>query len=390
MEIRYNPPMRKILINTLLVVVSVLVAYGAGEFLFRLALPHLPRHYLHHQPREIRILAQNTKDGLTPSKDYVAIFGDSYGVGAGDWFIDNGYDRESDFQAAHVIRRLTGRDVVSFAKAGSGNYDGTAIFARNAFMWLRELGVGFPDPATGLIYFYAGNDLTDNERFIRRHYQPEWDMERMFDDGHFATFEAEMDRRYVRGEASRTQDMPLLGNFLSRTVEDMLYRIQKTREGHEGDDSTGEINRAVVGGVQVELPDVMEGPALHLDEQRTDRALRVFERACLKLRQTFPQTRLFIVYIPAPLSCYEFASEQVTFDGGMHMYAPREVTARAEALRQRVRSFAQKEEFGFVDLLGPSRALAHRVLLHGPRDYSHYNRAGYELLAREVVKAMTD
>lgn len=380
--------MRKILVNTLLVVVSVLFAYGAGELMFRFALPLLPRHYLHHQPRDIRILAQNTKDGLVPAEGYVAIFGDSYGVGSGDWFINNGYDRESEFQAAHVIRRLTGREVASFAKAGSGNYDGTAIFARNAFRRLAELGVGFPDPAVGLIYFYAGNDLTDNERFIERHYAPEWDIERIFDDGYFATFEAEMDRRFVTGDALRVQDRPLLGNFLSRTVEDMLYRIQKNREGHEGDDTTGHINRALVGGVEVALPDVMEGPALQLDDARTDHALRIFERASLKLRKDFPDTRLFIVYIPAPLSCYDLVSDRATFDGGTHLYAPQEVTARANALRDRVRDFAGQEGFAFVDLLTPSRALAHRVLLHGPRDYSHYNRAGYELLARQVADAM--
>lgn len=55
--------------------------------------------------QNLRILAQSSKRGLLPN-EYIAIAGDSYAVGAGDWLEEvrkNSFFGSPDYSAAHLI-----------------------------------------------------------------------------------------------------------------------------------------------------------------------------------------------------------------------------------------------------------------------------------------------
>ena len=61
------------------------------------------------------------------SKGYIALTGDSYAVGAGDWLIKaqrSSFFELPDYSVAHLIHKKTGIDVVSFGRAGAGSFDG--------------------------------------------------------------------------------------------------------------------------------------------------------------------------------------------------------------------------------------------------------------------------
>jgi hypothetical protein len=60
--------------------------------LFRVALPYLPVDVRMHLPDIVDVLAQNSKAGYLPH-DYVALLGDSYAEGLGDWLLQQGGDR---------------------------------------------------------------------------------------------------------------------------------------------------------------------------------------------------------------------------------------------------------------------------------------------------------
>lgn len=111
--------LRKIATPIILIVISTALTYLLLElFLFRYFLPILPLNthvYLHEG---IRALAQSSKRSTIP-KDYIALVGDSYAQGFGDWFLNSNKNSNSDFHSAHIIHKRTGNDVLSFATGGS-------------------------------------------------------------------------------------------------------------------------------------------------------------------------------------------------------------------------------------------------------------------------------
>src|SRR5262249_28303025 len=73
------------------------------------------------------------------------------------------------FGPADVLHSLTGRDVVSFGRGGSSNAEGLVrqparILAGSRCMIFPTL----PEPAQILAFFYAGNDIQDNLRFLAK------------------------------------------------------------------------------------------------------------------------------------------------------------------------------------------------------------------------------
>lgn len=123
-----------------------------------------------------RVLAQSSKRGAIP-RDYVAIVGDSYALGAGDWLVEvrrrlrRSGQRWANpgFGSQHALRESLGRDVVSLGRAGAGNLSG---WLAHPVSWIRfthgSLLCRAGPPDLIVAYFYAGNDLGDNLGELRR------------------------------------------------------------------------------------------------------------------------------------------------------------------------------------------------------------------------------
>src|SRR6266446_4565908 len=107
-------------LNLLLAVASTACAYAIIELLFfRLFLPYLSLNLMIHLPDTAGVLVQNSKSGFVPH-DYVALLGDSYAEGVGDWLWQAHANRAKPYHSANVIHEATGGDVVSFGRAGAG------------------------------------------------------------------------------------------------------------------------------------------------------------------------------------------------------------------------------------------------------------------------------
>src|SRR5688572_29137633 len=91
------------------------------ELLFvPLALPLTPLRIHAGLPRPLRPLAQPSKLGTVPAR-YVALLGDSYAQGAGDWLLSVNANRNPPFHSADLIHARTRRDVISFGASGAGS-----------------------------------------------------------------------------------------------------------------------------------------------------------------------------------------------------------------------------------------------------------------------------
>src|SRR4029453_18513081 len=98
--------------------------YLFSEFiLFPIFLNRIPLRYHGYLSDSIWILAQSSKDGVIP-EDYVALVGDSYAQGAGDWLLSSYPWTNQDYSSAHVLYRFLNRDVISFGRGRSGSLRG--------------------------------------------------------------------------------------------------------------------------------------------------------------------------------------------------------------------------------------------------------------------------
>src|SRR3954468_18998624 len=157
-----RPSFRAALGNALLLIISVGATYLVASFvIFRFLLPHLSLNLHPHFPDIAEIFAETSKGGTEPG-DYIALLGDSYAEGQGDGLLAAGGDRARSVHSAHVLHRLTGRDVVSLGLGGAGSVQAMVrqparILMGDCFLYPR-----LDPPRQIFVYVYEGNDLEEN------------------------------------------------------------------------------------------------------------------------------------------------------------------------------------------------------------------------------------
>jgi hypothetical protein len=358
------------------------------ELVFRLFLPHLPLTLYSHLPEGARVLGQSSKAASVP-RQYVAVLGDSYAAGAGDWVRATNPRRSEEFHSAHLIHDALGVDVVSFGVNGAGSLRGIVTAPIGQLRYLAELkSVGAPD--VFLVYFYAGNDLNNNLEDLRLRYQPRFAAESLRDPRVFEQFlsvvvgEDELFRRARAG-------VPWIDRFLlGRVAFDTLrhpgnWMFDQTPVTDSG------LNRAVVAGREVGLPDALQSPSLELTEDEVGLGVYVLERSLAYLQKTYPAAQIRVVYVPSPLECYTIVSPKVdiqTYEGRARAYATTALESRARLVTTSVQAAAGRLGMRFVDATPFLRRASETRFVHGPLDWKHYNRAGYQALADAGVAAI--
>src|SRR5215831_1269880 len=155
------------LANGAVSVVSFLLTYLVCEFLFfRFMLPEMSYNIRPHLPDRADFFMQNAKSHYAPH-DYIALLGDSYAAGVGDWLLAGGGLSDKPYHSANVIHDLTGRDVASFGRVSIGSAQ--AMVQRVARILDDDYCYLFPPieaPKDLVVYFYEGNDFSDNYTLI--------------------------------------------------------------------------------------------------------------------------------------------------------------------------------------------------------------------------------
>lgn len=369
------------IVNLLLAIASTLLCYVALEYaVFRFALPYLPIDVRPHLPDMVDVLAQNSKAGYLPH-NYIALLGDSYAEGLGDWLLDNGGDRTKPFHSADVIRQATGRDVVSFGRGGAGSAE--AIVWRTA----RELPASrcsvFPAleaPRQMFVYFYEGNDVEDNDHFL--------DMV----DARYHRTDAEAIDRYLAEDYATTSPwhchVQLAGLMVSMASFAFRYHVLGWPVDNCGT-AAPRANHLIVSDRTIEAPALL-GPAMTPigDDNAIRTGMDVLAHALSWLRRRFAGVPVEVVYIPAALSIYRHAGDTVTYCIGSNIVgtAPTAKVDRNHAfIRDLARDIAGRQDIPFLDATPALRAAASAQVIHGPRDWDHLNEIGYRALGSLVA-----
>ncbi len=376
--------LRALAINALLVLVSTLLSYVVLELLFfRVLLPDArfsPRPFLPETPGA---LVQTTKAGYAPH-DYVAILGDSYAEGVGDEMLHANGDDTKLFHAAHVIHARTGRDVVTFGQGGAGSAEAFVRLPTRAINGSRCMV--FPtieEPAQIFAYFYEGNDIDENLVLSRR-------IAAQYGGTDPAAIDRFLTEDYGRFASWRCHFY--LGDNISRMARFIHeYKVRKTNPFY-----TSETNRNtfLIAGKPTPAPAVL-GPAVAVAPEDIRTAISVFDRSLGWLRQRFARSSIVVVHVPSPLSVYRPATATVTYlaiDGAG--YQPREtesarVAANSDLLCGLVREAAISHGTGFLDARPALRAAADRPI-HGPIDWLHFNRDGYQAFGDLLTRRLPD
>jgi lysophospholipase L1-like esterase len=370
-----------LLANWSLAVVSTILSYFIIEaFFFRVIFPVADPSVRPHLPETPGVLAQSTKAGFVP-RDYIAILGDSMAEGLGDALLAAGENEARAFHAAHVVRELTGRDVVSFGRGGSSSAEG--LVRQPARILAGSQCLLFPtiqEPTRIFAYFYEGNDIQDNltfaakvEKKFGRSDSQAIDQFLSEDYGTFASWRCHL---YLFDIASRMSRF-----FYKYYTGGDPYRVEYTPGG----------SGLLIGESTIDAPAPLDGPAIEVSEADIRSGIMVFDRSLAWLKARFPAIPITVTYIPTALSIYQLTGPTYRYsieprDDGKSDWATAEQIARnGDLLCNLVRAASARNDVGFFDTRPALREAATKQLLHGPADWVHFNAQGYRALGHALA-----
>lgn len=381
--------------NLALAAVSILFTLLIIEFLIFPRVLHLmPLRYQGYLHECLITLAQCSKAATKPKKDYIAILGDSFAAGWGDWVTSSNPWTNPKHGVHHILHDKTGRDFVSFGRAGRGPLSGlvgdpTSYFDYLNRTWLYKIG----KPKTVIFMFYEGNDLNNNFQDILLRYAPYYKMDQIMDPVQFRKF---LDEKIIRDIpiARQAREFHWYDNFFFlRFIGHMLNRKWEPLVPQGGEYKPApKMNRILLGGTEVILPDEMDSPSMEMEDQQRMLAFYAYDQALKYATEYFQGARIFVVYLPTGLATYDVKTEDVSarsYSGGPgKVFKYKDVLMRHDQMVEMIRKISEGYGHVFVDTTPKIREVASRELIHGPVDWNHYNRAGYEAVGEVVYEAL--
>lgn len=158
-------------------------------------------------------------------------------------------------------------------------------------------------------------------------------------------------------------------------------------EVDDPDSRPGQTTRARIGGQLEWLPDRLQSPAMVLGDEQFEHGLLVLDRALASLRELYPEQPILLVYVPSVLECYEITSPTVSISSRkprVKVEPTSFLESRSADLPRRVAEIARCQGFEFLDPTPALRSAAAQEMIHGPRDWNHFNEAGYRVLGEEI------
>ena len=117
-------------------------------------------------------------------------------------------------------------------------------------------------------------------------------------------------------------------------------------------------------------------------------AIEVFKQSLLNLNKFFPQSEIKIVFIPSTLSSYKIISPNVHYRGfmqGLNIIETTKIEKSHARLCGAIKQIAVNYNFSFINVTKSIRLASSIEFMHGPLDWDHFNKRGYQVLSDELV-----
>ena len=159
-----------------------------------------------------------------------------------------------------------------------------------------------------------------------------------------------------------------------------------------------QLNVVMMNGKKIELPTHLQAPPhfgfteVEKKLEITDKSIKlseyIFNESVTRLASFFPQSKIKIIYIPSPLSSYKIVSSHIHFRGLMQDIHVGKTTVAEEnhiKLCKTIKRFAEFQGFSFINTTKSLRQATLSHFIHGPVDWDHFNKHGYQVLSDELI-----
>jgi len=408
--------------NLSLLLATLFFVLAFGEWLFPKFMDKLPLRLYGLVDKKLRILAQSSKKTQFP-KEYIAITGDSYAVGAGDWSTEiqrSIFFGSPAFSAAHLIHEITGIDVVSFGRAGAASFDGIWSEPVSQFLYINSVrGYRLSPPKNFLIFFYEGNDVYGDIHFLRQNLkatgdkQPEQIGLKKIQYFLNIEFEKQLNKNLNNSLWKNMIFTRFLFRGASNLMKEWFPPNKRLKEGDfpykvvpKGkvnitllDGKAVRLNEALINGEKIGLPINLQAPPqfgltkfqkkLGLTDQLIKLSMYVFNDSITRLASFFPQAKINIIYVPSPISSYKIVSSHIHSRGYMQdvdVTETKVVEVKHIKLCKTIKQFAEFNQFSFVNTTKSLRQATLSDFIHGPVDWDHFNKRGYQVLSDNIAE----
>ncbi len=383
---------KNILINLLLVIGVVSGTFLIIEsFIENNLITKTPVKFHFALPAGLSVLAQSSKQDIIP-EDYIAIVGDSYAQGKGDWLLEIDPNSNDAYNSAHVLNQLTHKDVVSFGKSGASSIEGWVREPIAKYQFIHNnMDESFSPPGIILAYFYAGNDLSDNVAHLKKSFLPKYGKMSLNDDDAWSDFFQSIIKKRKVGPYSGLDNN--IG-WLPRATFKIIKNELRTKEvGQDLGDilvrETGKINSVWVSGEEIKIPDNLQSPSFDLTADEIELAFLALQRSLDYLKQYFKDSQIIVVYVPSVLESYAKISENISIasvnsENSKKKFSSSDLTQRSNTIAARVQSISDSLDLRFIDTRQDMKDASEKAIIHGPFDWNHYNHIGYEALAKSI------
>ncbi len=387
----------KILLAWSAIACAVIIALEANWFyIFTNAFPLSAQHFF---DKELLILPQYSKKSATP-KDYIAIFGDSYAYGQGDWFYNSLSKIKPTYQTTHLLHEKTGRDVVSFGHQAASSVIGMIETPISGLKYINSLCCyKTDDPKTILIFFYEGNDYYDNLKEFRFRYKANgWEQNKLNDEAYFSQFIEQQilnnNPIYLKSDTHSSFENLIFSKVAATLAYNAVLDIKRGAFDFERKHASHfkKNNEITVNGEKIPVYEGLGAAPVYLRPDQIETALTIFKQSLMYAHKRFPDAKMALIYIPAPTSIYEFLKEDVDIGEKITQatYKANKIKALSQEMCNRIKDITIKENISFVDFSAEARLSAQKNVLHGPVDWEHLNETGYRLLAEKLLAVLPD
>ena len=131
----------------------------------------------------------------------------------------------------------------------------------------------------------------------------------------------------------------------------------------------------------------LQSAATELNQAELDLSIDVFLECVKYVNKKYPTSKLYVVYIPSPVTVYEWRSPvqiQTWLYPEQNSITKEKNDQYSEYIRETIVALLENTEIQFIDATKRLRLESKIQLLHGPQDWKHLNGRGYELLA-EII-----
>lgn len=394
---------KNILINFLLLICSLVFVFLVLNYILiyvsqkqkipRILAGSLPNYYFTFYP--------DTYDNREINS-YTAVLGDSYAQGSGDAYLSGEYT----YSISHFLRNKTNLDYLNFARGGYGSISSVFNLERIIYFSSNDMLINkLNHPQEILYFFYEGNDLTENISLFLK-------------DGNTnikSYFENEIKRLSIMSynKINYEVNFPIISyvKILSKKIflqinniksyqdlvshlNHMLSRIKGKEETMVRNYNSDKLKKKNMTHNNFIFPQIESGFTL-LDQKHLDQSLEIFSLSMNYLKKKFPHSKIKLIYIPSVPTIYNFNNPVNTWsnyansNGFKNLITTNQKNEKnSNYVRKIINEYSIKNNLLYLDLTKSLQDFTKKNQIHGPIDFGHFNKLGYEFISKEIFKSL--